>query len=108
VPIQDAAVGDIDSDGRQELVVLEGGHAPGDAGDTVSIWRWYGWGFQREWRSARGRWSSLALQHVTGDGLPEIVAEIAIDASSKGAHTTRATPGSFRSPHLRANDSGTA
>jgi poly-gamma-glutamate synthesis protein (capsule biosynthesis protein) len=81
VPIHDAAVGDMDGDGRQELVALEGGRALGDVGDSVSIWRWYGWGFQREWRSAQGRWSSLALQDVTGDGLPEIVAEIAIDAS---------------------------
>lgn len=75
VPIQDAAVGDVDGDGRQELVVLEGGQAPGDEGETVSVWRWYGWGFQREWRSARGRWSTLALQDVTGDRQPEIVAD---------------------------------
>jgi hypothetical protein len=76
VPIQDAAVGDVDGDGRQELVVLEGGRVPGDIAETVAIWRWYGWGFQREWRSAQGRWSNLALQDVTGDGQPEIVAQI--------------------------------
>jgi poly-gamma-glutamate capsule biosynthesis protein CapA/YwtB (metallophosphatase superfamily) len=81
VPIQDAAVGDVDGDGRQELVALEGGRAPGDVGQALSIWRWYGWGFQREWRSTRGRWSRVVLQDVTGDGLPEIVAEIAIDSS---------------------------
>jgi len=44
-PIQDTAIGDLDGSGLQELVVPEGGSAPGNQADVVSIWRWFGWGF---------------------------------------------------------------
>jgi len=71
--MQDVAIGDLDGDGRQELVVLEGGHAPGDPAETVSIWGWNGWMFDLKWRSAAGSWDKLALQDVTGDRQLEIV-----------------------------------
>jgi hypothetical protein len=70
--MRDAAIGDLDGDGRQELVVLEGG-APGDRGATVSIWQWHGWVFELTWRSTPGSWDGLALQDLSGDGRPEIV-----------------------------------
>jgi hypothetical protein len=54
VAIQDLAVADLDNDGFSELVVLEGGTLPGDAGEFVSIWHWHGWGFQQEWQSPLG------------------------------------------------------
>ncbi len=60
-PIQDLAVGDLDGDGRSELVVLEGGTLPGDRGEYVSIWTWHGWGFQRDWRSPAGAWRTIHL-----------------------------------------------
>jgi poly-gamma-glutamate synthesis protein (capsule biosynthesis protein) len=73
-PIQDLAVGDLDGDGRQELVVLEGGAQPGDAATNISVWHWHGWGFEREWTSAAGQWRDLALVDVSGDGRLDIVA----------------------------------
>jgi len=77
IPIQDLALGDLDGDGRQELAILEGGRAPGDPAQTVSVWDWHGWGFELEWRSAPlntgGVPSRLALLDLTGDGAPEIV-----------------------------------
>ncbi len=73
-PIQDLAVGDLDGDGRQELVVLEGGAQPGDAATNISVWHWHGWGFEREWTSAAGQWRDLALVDISGDGRLDIVA----------------------------------
>jgi poly-gamma-glutamate synthesis protein (capsule biosynthesis protein) len=76
-PIQDLALGDLNGDGRQELAVLEGGDAPGDPAQTLSVWDWHGWGFELEWRSAPLNMgdvpTQLALQDLTGDGVPEMV-----------------------------------
>jgi hypothetical protein len=73
LPMQDAALGDLDGDGRQELVVLEGGNAPGDPAQAVSIWRWFGWGFQREWREAVRDAADLWLVDLSGDRQPDVV-----------------------------------
>lgn len=73
-PIQDLAWADLDADGRGELVVLEGGMAPGDPGGHVSVWHWHGWGFELAWRSPPGRWRAIALDDLEGDGGLTIVA----------------------------------
>jgi poly-gamma-glutamate capsule biosynthesis protein CapA/YwtB (metallophosphatase superfamily) len=73
-PIQDLALANLDSDGRSELVVLEGGQLPGDPGTHVSVWRWHGWGFQLEWRSPTGRWQTIGLHTPAGEQAPWIVA----------------------------------
>ncbi len=55
--IQEVELGDADSDGVQELVVLE------ERGEerAVTVWRWHGWGFSLVWRSPSGRCRDLAL-----------------------------------------------
>lgn len=73
-PIQDLTLADLDGDGRGELVVLEGGQAPGDPGEQVSVWRWHGWGFQLEWRSPPGRWRAVGLHTPAGEQYPWLVA----------------------------------
>ena len=63
-PIQELAVGDVDGDGVDELVVVEelSGYAVAD-GPTraVSVWRWAGWTFTLIWRSDAGSYQDLVL-----------------------------------------------
>jgi len=64
-PIRELALGDLDGDGIEELVVLE------DAGGddrTVGLWRWHGWGFSLMWRSEPGVYSELVLVPSEGYG----------------------------------------
>jgi poly-gamma-glutamate synthesis protein (capsule biosynthesis protein) len=73
-PLQDAAVGDLDGDGHDELAVLLGGKLPGDAASSVAVWRWHDWVFEQLWRGdapgARGLW----LRDLDGDGRLELEA----------------------------------
>jgi poly-gamma-glutamate capsule biosynthesis protein CapA/YwtB (metallophosphatase superfamily) len=67
-PIREVELGDVDGDGRQELVALE---ERGD-GCTVTVWRWHGWGFSLLWRSPAGRYRDLVL--VPGEaGQPPLI-----------------------------------
>lgn len=74
-PIRDLDLGDVDGDGRTELVVLEGRYEEpaGSPGRFVTVWRWNGWGFTLLWRSEPGAFHRLALLDVDGDGGREIV-----------------------------------
>jgi len=62
-PFVDIAVGDVNGDGRNELVTLEGDYAVGREGPAthINIWRWNGFGFSLEHRSPPGTWRELCL-----------------------------------------------
>jgi hypothetical protein len=55
-PISEVELGDVDGDGKQELVSVEE--------DAVAVWRWQGWNFSLMWRSENGRYRDLALLPV--------------------------------------------
>lgn len=58
-PIREVELSDVDSDGAQELIVLE------EAGDgvqrAVAVWRWNQWWFNIAWRSPEGVYRDLRL-----------------------------------------------
>jgi hypothetical protein len=58
-PIHEVELGDIDGDGAEELIVLEG---EDQRQRTVSVWRWHGWGFSLIWRSHPGPYRDLTLE----------------------------------------------
>lgn len=58
-PILEVAVGDIDGDQVQELVVIEERHD--GTGQGIGVWRWSGWSFSLVWRSAPGAYHDLHL-----------------------------------------------
>lgn len=58
-PIHEVELGDIDGDGAQELIVLDGDD---HRERTLSVWRWHGWGYSLIWRSHPGQYWDLTLQ----------------------------------------------
>lgn len=47
---------DIDGDGQNELIVVEGEYTPDYScdGEYLAVWKWNGWGFSNNWRSGKG------------------------------------------------------
>jgi hypothetical protein len=74
MPLLALAVGDVDGDGRNEVVTLEGDYAAGrDAPATrVDVWRWNSFGFTLEWRSPPGVFHQLRLTDVSNDGILDV------------------------------------
>ena len=73
-PIMELAAADVNGDGSNELVVLEGSYdAPDAPARHISTWQWNGWGFTLQWRSPGGVWDHLMLQDVTDDGVLDIL-----------------------------------
>jgi len=59
-------IADVNGDGENELIALEGDYAdkPLCKGNYVAVWKWNGWGFSNEWRSKKGNFSNLELERV--------------------------------------------
>ncbi len=74
-PLLALAVGDVDGDGHNEVVTLEGDYATGRDGPAthVNVWRWNGFGFTLEWRSPPGTLRELGLTDENNDGTLDIV-----------------------------------
>ena len=61
-------IADVDNDGKNDLVVLEGdyGQKPQCIGNYLAVWKWNGWGFTNEWRSAKGNFANLDIENHDG------------------------------------------
>ena len=69
-PLLALAVGDVDGDGHNEVITLEGDYTTGRRGPAtrVDVWRWNGFGFSLEWRSPPGTYHQLRLTDVNDGG----------------------------------------
>lgn len=52
---------DIDNDGQQELLVIEGEYTNDYScqGNYLAVWKWQSWGFYNEWRSEQGLYEGI-------------------------------------------------
>jgi hypothetical protein len=73
-PILALAVGDVDGDGRSDIVTLEGDYATGRNGPAshVDVWKWNGFGFTLDWRSPLGIFHRLELTDANDDGILDV------------------------------------
>jgi hypothetical protein len=73
-PILHLEVGDVDGDGQNELVTLEGDYETGREGPArhVAVWEWNGFGFTLGWRSPPVRLMALLLADADGDGTLDV------------------------------------
>jgi hypothetical protein len=73
-PLLALSVGDVDGDGSNEVVTLEGDYAAGREGPAthVDVWRWNGFGFSLRWRSSSGVFRELRLTDADNSGILDI------------------------------------
>ncbi len=73
-PILALAVGDVDGDGRSDVVTLEGDYATGRNGPAsrVDVWKWNGFGFTLDWRSPPNIFYQLRLTDADDDGILDV------------------------------------
>lgn len=63
-PLISFSVADLDDDGYEELIALEGRYdAPSAAAGAVTLWAWNGFGFTLQARSAPGRYRGFGALH---------------------------------------------
>ncbi|MDD3006139.1 MAG: hypothetical protein PHX30_00955 [Candidatus Pacebacteria bacterium] len=59
-------IDDINDDGENEIIVLEGDYAdvPDCSGKYIAVWKWGEWGFLNEWRSEEGEFEGMGVEEV--------------------------------------------
>lgn len=62
-PVREVELGDLDGDGKLELVVIE---ERGPNRQAVAAWKWHGWGFMLFWRSPECRYNGLVVAAYPG------------------------------------------
>ena len=69
-PLLALAVGDVNGDGLNEAVTLEGDYTTGRGGPAsrVDVWAWNDFGFSLKWRSPEGTYHQLELIDSSRDG----------------------------------------
>lgn len=67
-PIKELMISDVNQDGKNELVVLEGNYKKyrQSFAEYLSIWHWQGWNFFNDFRSTQGKYSGLGAQNIEG------------------------------------------
>jgi hypothetical protein len=76
VPLLALAVEDVDGDGTNEVITLEGSYASSrdGPGTHVDIWRWNDFGFTLQWRSPPGLYRTTCLAEAGRCGLSDVTA----------------------------------
>lgn len=76
IPIVSATTGDVDGDGRDELIALEGTYEElrGGVARQIAVWKWNSFGFTLQARSKPGHFHTVALVDSAQDGKEEILA----------------------------------
>lgn len=74
VPLVALSLQDVDEDGDDEVVVLEGSYATGRGGTGahVDVWEWNGFGFTLAWRSPSGTFGPHCLVRADKCGIDHI------------------------------------
>jgi poly-gamma-glutamate synthesis protein (capsule biosynthesis protein) len=59
-------IADVDNDGKNDLVVIEGDYSqkPDCNGNYIAVWKWNDWGFSNEWWSQKGNFSNLEIEKI--------------------------------------------
>lgn len=67
-PNCDFQIADVDKDGKNDLVVIEGDYSQKLKcdGNYLAVWKWNDWGFSNEWRNEKGNFSGLEIEKIDG------------------------------------------
>ena len=59
-------IADVDNDGENDLVVIEGDYSQNlkCVGNYIAVWKWNDWGFSNEWRSDKGNYANLEIEKI--------------------------------------------